>query len=225
MSPPPEPSPHGDTGRRQTTCLVGVLIFLGSGIVLVAVGSLAAFLLLPRLIQGPLDLGHKSAVGRKLAELRLEPLTGSDQPVTLEDLSGQVVVVHFWSTGCGPCLRELPQIARLRETFDGWPGFRLLAVSCAMGGPEDAASLRGPTVATLRRLHVDMPTWIDPGQRTRRALDALERFRGYPTTLVLDHQGVVRGLWAGADTGTPGEIEQLVGRLLAEPLPASKTAQ
>ena len=215
MTHPPEPDRHA-AGGRQRTCLVGALIALGSGIVLVAIGSLAAFLVLPSLIQGPLDLGARDAAGRKLPELRLRPLTGTGQPVTLEDLTGQVVVVNFWSTQCGPCLRELPHLARLQETFGARPDFRLLAVSCARGGEEDVERLRTETAAVLRQLGIDVPTYADPGFVTRRALDAVDEFRAYPTTLVMDRQGVIRGVWVGFDPRVPRQIEQLLARLLAE---------
>jgi len=211
-----EPNGRAADGQPRS-CLARVLVVLGSGIVLVAAGSLVGFLVLPGLIQGPLDLGAGGAVGRKLPELRLRPLTGTGPPVTLEDLSGQVVVVNFWSTRCGPCRRELPHLARLQEEHSARPDFRLLAVSCALHGQEDVEPLRAETSALLRALGIDVPTYADPGWVTRRALDEVDEFRGYPTTLVMDRQGVIRGVWVGFRPRMPREIDRLLARLLAEP--------
>ena len=39
----------------------------------------------------------------------------------------------------------------------------------------------------------------------------------YPTTLIFDRQGVIRGLWQGYHRRAAREMGQLVERLLAEP--------
>ena len=41
-------------------------------------------------------------------------------------------------------------------------------------------------------------------------------FQGYPTTLVLDRQGIIRGMWVGYQRGYEQQIEKLVAELLAE---------
>ena len=212
----PNPTQRHASGVGQKSCLIGALLTVGGGIVLVVAGSLAALFVLPGLIQGPLDLDGRGAVGRRLPDLRLQPLTGTDQPVALEDLAGQVAVVNFWGTWCPPCRMELPHIARLQETFGDRPDFRLLAVSCGPGGEEDLEELRANTAATLRQSGIEMPTYADPGFVTRRAFDAVDEFSVYPTTFVMDRQGVIRGVWVKFDRRMPPAIEQLVARLLAE---------
>ncbi|WP_207514990.1 TlpA family protein disulfide reductase [Longitalea luteola] len=47
-------------------------------------------------------------------------LSGSDlagNKVQLSSLKGKVVVLNFWGTGCGPCIREMPQLNKLVEKF------------------------------------------------------------------------------------------------------------
>jgi thiol-disulfide isomerase/thioredoxin len=47
---------------------------------------------------------------------------------TLEDFRGKVVLVNFWATWCGPCIRELPSLVRLHTALAG-ENFTVLALS------------------------------------------------------------------------------------------------
>src|SRR3954452_13070839 len=37
----------------------------------------------------------------------------------LSSLRGQVVVVNFWATWCGPCQEEMPRLAKLAANYSG----------------------------------------------------------------------------------------------------------
>ena len=88
-----------------------------------------------------------------------------------------------------------------------------MAVSC--GGPgenETIDALRTATAARLKKMQITIPTYADLDEVTRTAAGV----EGYPTTLVLDRQGIVRGIWTSYDPGYGTEMEELIGRLLKE---------
>ena len=60
--------------------------------------------------------------------------TGRDgESYTLERFRGKVVLVNFWATWCGPCVRELPSLKRLNARLGG-ESFAVLALSQDRGG-------------------------------------------------------------------------------------------
>src|SRR5690606_16439820 len=52
-------------------------------------------------------------------------LSRSGEQVSLEDLKGQVVMINFWATWCGPCRREMPHLEALHQRYSDL-GFTLL---------------------------------------------------------------------------------------------------
>ena len=159
-------------------------------------------------------------VGKRLADLRLLPLTPptpEPRPVSLQDLKNKVVLLNFWGTWCPPCCAELPHMAELQKRYAAQEAFRLLAVSCPAGGQaDDIDSLRENTEELLKELHVDLPTYHDPGSITLSAVRAAAGFEGYPTTLLLDGKGVIRAVWIGYRTGVETEMERYIGVVLEE---------
>jgi thiol-disulfide isomerase/thioredoxin len=157
--------------------------------------------------------------GKKLASLSLEPLTFAGDRLALDDLKGKVVVLNFWGPWCPPCRMELPHVAELADRYAGNERCRVLAVSCGGGQPDPVSSLpelKEETKDLLSKMGLELAVYADPEAYTRRAVNEAVGFKGYPTTLVLDPQGVIRRFWIGYADGEEQEVAQLVALLLAE---------
>lgn len=158
------------------------------------------------------------AVGQRFPALELEPLSGASQRVSLADLEGKVVVLNFWGTWCPPCRQEMPELADLYRRMAGHERFRLLAVSC-LPGPSEAKAfeeLEAETAAFLRSKGLALPAYADPSGITRAAFRQLGGRMVFPTTVLLDGQGVVRAVWVGYAPGVVEQIQRQVVGLLAK---------
>jgi thiol-disulfide isomerase/thioredoxin len=94
----------------------------------------------------------------------------------LSDVRGRVVLLDFWSIGCGPCVWELPDLAALRNKYRE-RGFDILGIHVGPLVPEIAT--------TCASKGADWPQLVDG---THGVAD-LYRVSRYPTTFLLDRKG------------------------------------
>lgn len=106
---------------------------------------------------------------------------------------------------------ELPHIAKLSQRFSRIPNVAIIAVSCGGGGDHDIESLRKNTQDYLKQSGTHLATYADRGAAARKCVPGM---RGYPCTLVLDGDGVIRGMWSGYRPGCEAEMEKLIADLL-----------
>jgi thiol-disulfide isomerase/thioredoxin len=188
---------------------VAVLILIG------VIGIIIAQLL--PLLQSMYGPRSHPGVGQSLTFLELTPLTGNPQPLSAADLQGRVTLLNFWGTWCPPCRAELPHMNDLNRRFADQGNFQLVAISYPPGGQGgDLKTLREQTAALLKKSDLDLPTYCDPDSKTLAAVDRVIGFQGFPTSLLLDRQGVIRAVWVGYQPGTEAEIEDHIEKELAK---------
>ena len=132
-------------------------------------------------------------------------VTLEGEPVSEESLRGEVVLVNVWATWCAPCRVEMPLLQAMHERHAP-RGFTLLGLSVDRTGPEGVR-------AFLEERGITYPVAI-VGSDVERAFGGVQ---GYPTSFLLDRQGVIRHAVMGP-LG-PATLELAVRRLLDEPAP------
>jgi thiol-disulfide isomerase/thioredoxin len=121
----------------------------------------------------------------------------------LSTFRGQVVVVNFWATWCGPCQEELPRLSAIAASYSGKP-VRFILISI------DEPKNRARIPAVLARLHVSLESWDDADT------DTMDRFglgNIVPGTAVLDDKGEVaaRIMGEAREEDVRGAVDWLLG--------------
>ncbi len=172
------------------------LILLGAGLLIgMGAGAMVLFGLptLPAVISAnSTDTSGPTAtpapapiVGAPAPNFELENLDG--EGVSLTSLHGQVVLINFWATWCGPCVVEMPALEQQYQTFKD-TGFTVLAVNVDEPLPDVSAF--------AIEYDLTFSILLDPGA----VVNDLYRVRAYPTTFLIDRDGYIRRLHIGSMT-------------------------
>lgn len=121
----------------------------------------------------------------------------------LADLRGQVVMLNFWASWCGPCRQEMPLLDELYERYNP-AGFVLLGVNVD-ADPKEADKLLG-------EIPVSFPVVYDTNSKVSESykVDAM------PTTIFIDRDGELRYLHRGYKPGDEADYRKIVKELIRE---------
>jgi peroxiredoxin len=125
--------------------------------------------------------------------------------VALEDLTGQVVMVNFWATWCGPCRKEMPHLEALYQRYSDL-GFTLLGVNVE----EDASGAD----EFLAETPVSFPILFDPENKVSALYDVV----AMPSTVLIDRSGNMRFIHHGYKPGYENDYQSQIRALLRESL-------
>src|SRR5919108_4320419 len=114
--------------------------------------------------------------------------------LSLAQLKGKVVVLDFWATWCGPCIKEIPEYAEFWRKNRS-RGVEVVGVVCDSGEPSEIQDFIREYKIPYRQLLGD--------EEVQVAFGALQ---GFPTTFLIDGQGVIRKKVLGSP---PGKFEAL----------------
>jgi thiol-disulfide isomerase/thioredoxin len=135
------------------------------------------------------------------AEFTLPARTG--ETVTLSSLKGQVVLINFWATWCGPCRKEMPLLEQIQKKYAPL-GFTLLGVNVE----EDTAMMD----TFLKDVPVTFPILLDPANGVSKLYDV----SAMPSTVIVDRKGNIRYIHHGYKPGDESKYQDMIRQLIRE---------
>jgi peroxiredoxin len=123
--------------------------------------------------------------------------------VRLSDLRGQVVMINFWATWCGPCRQEMPLLQQIQAKYEPL-GFTLVGINVE---PDSAAA-----ITWLKQVSVSFPILFDQKNVVAEQFGV----QGMPSSVFVDRAGNVRYVHRGYQPGDEAKYADMVRSLAKE---------
>ena len=146
---------------------------------------------------------NKTNTPKSLDKIKAPDFLLSDLEGNIFDLSafsGQVIMLTFWGTWCGPCRREIPDFIRLYDEYND-DGLEIIGVAVQSGTPENIKRFSdyykiNYTILTDIERYESYRTFHDYGTVTGVGT------RAVPTTFLIDRDGYIVKTYRGARPGS-----------------------
>ena len=140
-------------------------------------------------------------IGKPATDFQVTGLNG--EKLSLEKYRGQVVLLDFWATWCGPCIVEIPNVKRTYEKYKDQK-FQIIGISLDRS--------REPLEAYIEKEDLAWLHYWDNTQKVSR----LYEVQAIPSTFLIDGEGIIRKTNLRGHT-LEHAVAELVKENLAEP--------
>jgi peroxiredoxin len=123
--------------------------------------------------------------------------------VSLAQYQGQVVMINFWASWCGPCRQEMPLLESIYKKYNKL-GFTMIGVNVE---PDSKAA-----DDWLKATPVSFPILYDRDSKVSKLYDV----QGMPSTVIIDRTGKLRVLHRGYKPGDENEYLDSIRALIRE---------
>ena len=147
------------------------------------------------------SLASSGLTGKTAPDFVLKSATGEN--LRLSEYRGDVVMINFWATWCGPCRQEMPLLDELYDRYQR-VGFNLLGINI------DDDSRRA--MAMVNELGISFPVLFDEDKKVSK----LYEVEAMPLTILLDREGTVRHVHHGYKPGYEQKYLNEIRSLLRE---------
>ncbi len=127
----------------------------------------------------------------------------SGQNLKLSEHRGEVVLINFWASWCGPCRQEMPLLSELHNKYKAL-GFTVLGVNVEKDS-SDAKKM-------LKQNPVSFPVLFDNNSVVSKQYDVV----AMPSTVLVDRNGKMRYLHKGYKPGEEEIYLEMVRSLIRE---------
>lgn len=158
-------------------------------------------------------------VGQPAPDIKLPSPKGKQY--ALSDLKGQVVLLDFWASWCGPCRRENPNVVKVYNKYKD-QGFTIYSVS--LDGP-DARKTRGMTpeqiqtmkeqgknrwVKAIEKDNLMWPYHVSELSKWNSTAGAKYGVRGIPKTFLIDRDGKIAAVGLRGAASIERELQKVI---------------
>lgn len=147
------------------------------------------------------SLAASGLTGQVAPDFVLKSSSGNN--LRLSEYRGDVVMVNFWATWCGPCRQEMPLLDELYSRYER-VGFSLLGVNI------DDDSRKAMNMVS--ELGVSFPVLFD----ARKEVSKLYEVNAMPVTVLIDREGTIRYVHHGYKPGYEDKYLDQIRSLLRE---------
>ncbi|MEH6556386.1 MAG: TlpA disulfide reductase family protein [Oceanicoccus sp.] len=127
----------------------------------------------------------------------------SGENLRLSEQRGQVVLINFWASWCGPCRQEMPLLDELQQKYSKL-GFTVFGVNVDKD-PAKADKI-------LKDIPVSFPVLYDSDGNVSKLFDV----SAMPTTVIVDRDGNMRYLHKGFKPGYEDKYAANIKALIRE---------
>lgn len=125
------------------------------------------------------------------------------QNLRLSEQRGQVILLNFWASWCGPCRQELPEFEKLKQKYAKY-GFDVWAVN--------VDNDFNTALKFAKPLGLSYPLLFDAGLTTSQSY----KVETMPSTYLLDRDGRVRFIHHGFQPGYIAKYDAEIYQLVKE---------
>lgn len=126
----------------------------------------------------------------------------ANQPVTLDNYRGRIVLIHFWATFCLPCRDEMPALESLWQRY-GADGLVVLGIAADRGSIEVVRDFAQESGLTFPVLH-------DASGTVRNRYEVT----GLPTSYLIGRDGRISGRTIGMRDWNTAQARAYIESLL-----------
>lgn len=127
----------------------------------------------------------------------------SGKNLRLSEHRGQVVMINFWASWCGPCRQEMPLLDQLQQRYSK-AGFTVLGVNVEQDNTQ--------AKRLLQDMNISFPILFDSDSVVSKLYDV----RAMPVTVMVDRDGNMRYLHKGFKPGYEDQYRRQIKELIRE---------
>ena len=132
--------------------------------------------------------------GKPAPDFTLKDLQGKD--LTLSSLRGKYVVLDFWGSWCGWCIKGIPEMKKYYEKYKG--KMEILGIDC-----------RDTEEKWKEAVEKHELPWLHVRNDGNPDVSTLYAIEGYPTKIVIDPEGKIAKIVVGEDPAFYEYLDEL----------------